>query len=115
MTTTPPTKPISIRLTPRERAELGRRAGSRSLSVYAREQLFAERARQGKPNKGELAQVLGRLGASGLAASLADLARAARIGALPVSEDTEAQLHTACADIAAMKAALMRALGIKER
>ena len=115
MTKTPPTKPISIRLTPKERTALERRAGKRSLSVYVRERMFSDDAHQTKPSKGELAQALGKLGASGLAASLTDLAQAARIGALPVSEETENQLQAACADIAAMKSTLMKVLGIKER
>lgn len=85
------------------------------MSAYVRERVFADDARRAKPGKGELAQVLGKMGASGLAAALAELAQAARIGALPVSEETESQLQAACADIAAMKSALMKALGIKER
>lgn len=112
---TPPTKPISIRLTPQERAELVRRAGGRSVSAYVRDQLFAHGAESRKPNRNELAQVLGKLGASGLAVSVNELARLAKLGALPVSEETEAQLRAACADLATIKSLLMRALGIKER
>ena len=115
MTKKAPTKPISIRLTPQERAELERRAGNRSVSAYVRELVFAARASSQKPHKGDLARVLGLLGASSLSSSVGELARLARFGALPVSDETEADLRTACADIAAMKAALMRALGIKER
>lgn len=115
MTDRTPTKPISIRLTPQERAELVRRAGGRSLSGYVRAQLFTRGAASRRTGKGELAQVLGKLGASGVASSVNELARLARLGALPVSDETEAELRIACADIAAIKSILMRALGIKER
>ncbi|MFN3224720.1 MAG: hypothetical protein ACE360_00525 [Hyphomicrobiales bacterium] len=115
MTKKTPTTPISIRLTPQERAELVRRAGSRSVSAYVRELVFAARAGAQKPRRSDLAQVLGLLGASDLSSSVGELARLAKLGALPVSEETETALQAACADIAAMKATLMRALGIKER
>jgi hypothetical protein len=115
MTDRTPTKPISIRLTPQERAELVRRAGGRSLSVYVRDCLFGGGADGGKPRASDVAQVLGKLGTSGLATSVGELARLAKLGALAVDDETEAQLRAACADISAMKAALMRALGIKER
>lgn len=115
MTDRTPTKPISIRLTPQERADLVRRAGGQSLSGYVRDQLFARGAASCKPNKNELAQVLGKLGSSGLSSSVNELARLARLGALPVSDETEAHLRAACTDIVAIKSALMCALGIKER
>lgn len=92
-----------------------RRAGGRSVSAYVREQLFARDAGARKPNRNELAQVLGKLGASGVAVSVNELARLAKLGALPVGDETEAPLHAACDDIAMIKSALMRALGIKER
>lgn len=92
-----------------------RHAGSRSVSGYVRDQLFARGAASRKPNKNELAQMLGKLGTSGLAVSVNELSRLARLGALPLSDETEAQLRAACADIAAIKSVLMRALGIKER
>lgn len=115
MTDRTPNKPISIRLTPQERAELVRRAGGRSVSAYVRDQLFARGVASGKPNQNELAQMLGKLGASGLAMSVNELARLAKLGALPVSDETETQLRAACADVAIIKSTLMRALGIKER
>lgn len=62
-----------------------------------------------------LAQVLALLGKTGLASNVAELAEAVRVGTLPVSEETETTLQAAYADIAAIKAAVMRALGIQER
>lgn len=119
---TPKTKPVSIRLTADERARLERRAGSLGLSTYIRNRLFNEAAETRLPrgkfpvkDQQALAQVLALLGKTGLASNVAELAKAVRIGTLPVSEETETALQAACADIAAIKAALMRALGIRER
>lgn len=53
------------------------------------------------------------LGQSGLASNLAQLARAANTGALLVDEETRAALNSACADVAAIRAALMQALGMR--
>ena len=62
-----------------------------------------------------LAQVLALLGQSRLASNINQLARAANSGALPVNPDTEAALTAASTDIAAIKALVMKALGIQER
>ncbi|MFQ6550670.1 hypothetical protein AADZ90_022265 [Aestuariibius sp. 2305UL40-4] len=56
--------------------------------------------------------MLAKLGESGLSESLSDLAAAARIGALPVDEDLEADLRAACAEIAALRVVLMQGLGV---
>ncbi len=122
---TPKTIPFSIRLTPAERADLERRAGKQALGDYIRERLFGTASRpnqiaiSAKPRavtaeREMLAAVLARLGQSDLARSMAALARSANIGALPVSPEIEATLGQACQHIAAMKSALMAALGIKE-
>ncbi len=58
-----------------------------------------------------LAQLLGALGKSRLASNLNQIAKAANIGALPVTEELEAELHTACAEIGEMRDTLMTALG----
>lgn len=120
MTKTPKTKPISIRLTDEERAMLERRAGNYALSAYIRLKLFDVQTSRSTTNKSPtkdkqaLAQVLALLGKSSLASSMADLAHGARLGTLLVSEETEASIKKACTDIATMKSALMRALGIQE-
>lgn len=119
------TKPFSIRLTPAERANLERRAGKQALGDFIRECLFGAAQRPGqtaprpKPravtgDRKALAQGLARLGRSDLARSLASLAESARLGTLPVTPETESAIARACRDIAAMKSALMDALGIKE-
>jgi hypothetical protein len=65
-------------------------------------------------DKEVIATVLARLGQSDLARSMAALAHSARLGTLPVSPEIEAAIGQACLHIAAMKSALMAALGIKE-
>lgn len=121
----PKTAPFSIRLTPGERADLERRAGKQALGDFIRERLFGSAHRpnhiasRAKPrtvtaDREAFATVLARLGQSDLARSLAALAHAVRIGALPVSPEIEAAIGQACRDIAAMKSALMTAIGIKE-
>jgi len=116
------TRPFSLRLTAQQRRALEARAGSLPLGQYIRGRLFSDDPRpepvrrHPRPVKDHkaLAEVLARLGASRLASNLNQLARAANVGALPVTPETEAALRQACADIAAMRAALMRALGFKE-
>jgi len=114
--------PISLRLSVDERAALERAAAGRTLSSYIRNRLFevgadVRRTRGRFPVKDQqaLAQALALLGKTGLAANVAELAQAVRMGTLPVSEETETALQAACTDIAAIKAAVMRALGIQER
>lgn len=114
----PPTSALSFRLTDAERSQLERLAGDLPLSAFIRSRIFdtpvrAIRTRVAKPDHRALGQVLGMLGQSGLASSLAQLARAANTGALLVDEETQDALNAACADIAAMRAALMQALGVR--
>ena len=115
---TPP--PFSIRFTEQERARLDREAGNHPLSVHIRKKLFGEDA---APRKGvqrrpgvddaALAKALAELGRSRLASNMNQIAKGAHMGALPVSNDLSAELARACADIAAMRRDLMKALGLK--
>ena len=124
MTQNPNTKsrPFSLRLTPEERSRLERQAGSRPLGEYIRSCLLggqqtkrrASRAQFPTKDRQAIAKVLALLGKSSLGASLAKFAESARIGALPVTEETELMLRRACADIAAIKSLIMKALGIQE-
>jgi len=116
-----PSSVLSLRLSQEERLCLEQEAGRMSLSAYARSRLFGEQTTPSRKSPRRvltdeklLAQSLGKLGQSGLVESLNVLADAVRLGALPVTPETESALHTACADIAAMKAMLMRALRIQE-
>ena len=112
-----PPPPFSLRLTAEERARLEREAGSLTLSAYVRERLFGEaparRRRTRKPVEDHiaLARVLAQLGQSSLASNVNQLARAVHVGTLPATPDTKAALDEACADVAAMRRDLMRALG----
>ncbi|MEO1190263.1 MAG: hypothetical protein AAFY02_00775 [Pseudomonadota bacterium] len=117
----PATKPFSLRLTAEERQELERRAAGMPVGTFARKVLLEsdQRARQRRgrfpvKDRQALAQVLARLGQSQLAQSLNDISRAAALGALPLTPETDALLAQAARDIAAIKALLMTALGIRE-
>ena len=110
--------PFSLRLSFDEKAALLDAANGVPLGAYIKAKLFGEelekvRRRNTNPvqDHQELGRILGSLGASRLSQNLNQLARAANRGALPVSPDVEAELKQACADIAAMRDALMRALG----
>ena len=121
----PIAKPFSIRLSEDERKMLLREAGKLSLASHIRQKLFGETVspRRGKrPSRKQqrpsmdralLAQVLAALGRSEVAHSLQDIANAARMGALPVTPELIGELHRTCAEIRAMRDALMQALGIK--
>jgi hypothetical protein len=114
--------PLSIRLSPAERADLEARAGDVPVSSYAKSLLFAVTARPARlsPRNPTLdhqiiGQLLGALGRAEIAPHLRELAEAARSGSLPLDEITTAQLHEACHDVALMRAELMRALGVGDR
>jgi hypothetical protein len=86
--------PFSLRLTFEERAMLETAAAGMPVGAYIREKLFgpdaSHRKTRGKaPVKDHqaLARVLGALGGSRLASNLNQLAKAAHMGALPVSAE----------------------------
>jgi|GEM_PF-5441079 len=109
--------PLSIRLTLTERAALERRAGGMGLSTFikslALEGLPSRARRASSADQKLLAQLLGQLGAGGLAASMRDLAAAADSGSLYVDDLVVRRLHDACDDIHAMHLHLLKALGMK--
>ncbi|MBL1419896.1 MAG: hypothetical protein COC24_005240 [Alphaproteobacteria bacterium] len=116
-------KPFSIRLTPEERAKLEQQAGNRSLGEYIRECLLGKQPAKSRAvrsqfptkDKQALATVLALLGKSAFSTSLSKLAHAVQIGALSVSEETEALIHNACIEISEIKTHIMKALGIQEK
>ena len=117
-----PARPFSLRLTREERAALEKAAEGMALGVYVRSLLFGDQAlprlsRQKTPIKDAdaLARVLGMLGSSDMASNLSTMAKAAKIGALPLTEETETDIRNACADIRFMREALLRALGLQDR
>ena len=114
--------PFSLRFTAEERAELDHRAGNKPLGQYIREKLFGEAAspravKRRKPgvDQASLSQALGLLGQSRLASNMNQIAKAANMGALPVTPDLLEELHQACADISAMRNALIACQGLKVR
>lgn len=117
--TAPKTKPISIRLTKNERQYLERRAGNRPLSQYVREKLLGTHAQKRKQSRRTtidheiLAQLLGTLGQSQLGPNMTQIARLAEKGALPFTPETENEIKQACFQIASMRVALIKALGLK--
>ena len=104
--------PLSVRLSPEKWARLRRDAKGQSLSSYVQDRLF--KGDDLRYDKKAVAQILGKLGQSSLASGFNALAEAARIGALPVTEETEAAINAACADVREIKSLLMAALRIKE-
>ena len=61
----------------------------------------------------QLAQILALLGQSNVFGALKEMLELARMGALPVTDETEDKINAACADIAAIKTMLIKALGLK--
>jgi hypothetical protein len=111
--------PLSIRFTDSEKAILTRKAGGMPLGTYIKGVVLAApdqapRMRRAPVRDSEaLGQVLARLGQSRVANNLNQLAKAANLGALPVTQGTEDDLREACAAILEMRALLLRALGIE--
>lgn len=113
--------PFSLRLTFEERAKLEKAANGVPLGAYIKAVLFEQGLkevcrRNTRPVKDHeaLAQVLGQLGRSRLSSNLNQLARAVNAGVLPVCTETEAEIVVSCAAVQAMRADLLKALGLDE-
>lgn len=111
--------PYSIRFTPEERAALDKLAGHEPWSRYIRRALFeggvsARRRTMHKPGVDDqaLVRALGTLGQSHLASNLNQLAKAANMGALPVTPELASELEEACHAVKTMRDALIEALGL---
>ena len=114
-------KPVSVRFTDAERAELERKAGDLTLSAYVRSRCVgdiaaAHRTRGKRPVKDyeALSQVLGMLGRSQLPNNVNQIAKAVNTGALSLPENTDAALRQAAFDIAYIRMTLIKALGLKD-
>lgn len=112
-------KPVSIRLTPEERAHLETAARGSSLSSYIRGCVFdagfrSSPVRMPRHDERVLAQILALLGQSEIASHLRELSGSAKNGTLPVSPEIEAALVTACGHVAEIRTLLMRGLGLLE-
>lgn len=106
--------PFSLRLSFAEKATLRDLAGDMPLGAYIKAVLHDAIANKRKiaprADPEALGRALGALGKSRLSQNVNQLAKAVNVGALPVTPETEAELAQACADIAAMREELMRAL-----
>ena len=116
--------PLSFRVNAKEKARIKSFADKRkqSVSQYVRAMALSGGNDPAHPPNQETdpafkiemaAKILGALGKSGALANLSTLADAAQAGALPVSEELEAELRDACALVLAIRNDLVRALGIK--
>jgi hypothetical protein len=110
--------PLSIRFTDTEKAILRQKAGSSPLGTFIKQRALGTdaggaRVRKYPVRDGEaLGHILGLLGQSRVANNLNQLAKAAHLGALPVSEETEADLRAACVEVATIRRLLLKALGV---
>ncbi|WIY52163.1 hypothetical protein O9Z70_11895 [Devosia sp. YIM 151766] len=110
--------PFSIRLSETDRARLAMEAAGAPLGAYIKAKLLdgmPERRKRRKvlaiEDKKALARALALLGRSDLLRSLQDMARAAEIGALALTPETEAELLAAIALVQEIRSALLVALG----
>ena len=114
------TTPFSMRLTRAQRRKLDEDAAPLPVGEYVRSRLFDNPTplkrtfRRPVQDEKALVQVLGALGRSRLSSNLNQLARAVHSGSLPVTPETEQAILNACAQINAMSAELVKALGLPE-
>ncbi|RJG52235.1 hypothetical protein D0Z70_20870 [Sphingobium terrigena] len=114
--------PLSLRLSRDERARLERDAAGMSLGAYIKWRLFdpdrpPPRTRGKAPVRDHilLSQLMALLGQSRLSSNVNQLAKAANSGSLPVTPETESELHHACRDLAEIRRMLVQALGLDAR
>lgn len=105
--------PFSLRLTAAEKATLTRRAKGQPLGGYIKGQLFEPK--HASITKTDAATMLAILRSSDLARNMACIAKAAEIGALPVTPDLTTELHDACADIRRMRVTLIQMQGMRPK
>lgn len=112
-----PSRPFSIRLSDVERRQLEREAGSQALGTYVRARLLAGSKRRSggcsAADSAALSFILGKLGRLQLASGLADLAMAAKAGALIITPELEREIRSACRDVHDVRAKLLEALGLR--
>jgi hypothetical protein len=103
-TNPPKTYPLSIRLSAAQRAFLEKKAGAQPLGEYIRAKAMDDTAY-------DTHQLLGELGRTKIAENLNSLSKSAKLGMLILTPEESAVLVQACADIAAIRQMLLRALG----
>ena len=110
--------PVTLRLTPEERAKLEELADGMTLSAYIRACVFAKETRRRKhrpknviADKKAAAEALALLGQSRIASNLNQLAYHANIGALAIEEAEKAQIAESYVYVMSIRTLLMQALG----
>lgn len=112
-------RPLSVRFSDAEKTRLAYLAAGKPLGQFIRERALdgqSEPRRVSKPvvkDADTLGRLLGLLGQSRLASNLNQLAKAANVGALPVTAELEADLRQACDEIFKMRGLLLSALGVQ--
>lgn len=113
---------LSVPLTPEQKRDLLCRAGTKPISRYARDVLFAandnpkpSRIRSRKSREHLAATALAQLGKSEVASSLREIARGVQLGIIVVTPETDAALREAVANVNAAARAALRALGVTGR
>jgi hypothetical protein len=111
--------PVSVRFSPEELERLKAEAGSRSLNGYIRYRLFGAAARtrrapsSARPDNAPLSRLLRNLGDWDLTWAVKELELAVDEGVIVLDVETSKAVRNACADVAAMRLELMRALGLR--
>lgn len=116
-----PAPRLTLRFTEDEMERLKSASSGITLSAYVRKCLFAKdasarKAPSRKPvvDQQAVARLLGELGRSGIAASLARLAQDSRSGCIVLDEPTAAEIRNACQQVQTMRDQLVAALGLME-
>ncbi|MFN3226809.1 MAG: hypothetical protein ACE360_11240 [Hyphomicrobiales bacterium] len=113
--------PVSIRFSVQELERLKAEAGARSLNGHIRHRLFgtATKTRRApssaRPDAALLSQLLRNLGEWDLTWALKELELTVDEGVIVLDIETCDAVRGACADIAAMRQELMRALGLRNQ
>lgn len=118
------TKPVSIRFTQEEIAELKRKAGERSLSNYVRSHLFSRTSDFENSNNSEsrlspqmrqklLAQILMRLGSLDTVHNVNELMQAIQTGLIDASPEFANTLASMAAELKTLRHDLLKALGLR--
>ncbi|MCV6575860.1 MAG: hypothetical protein OIF58_09010 [Cohaesibacter sp.] len=111
--------PFSLRLSKEERHQLESQAGAMPLASYIKSVVFSDDAPKYRKRRKAvdadqqlLAEILARLGSSRSASNLNQIAKHLNQGTLIVDPDREEDLHKAIAEVAWIRATLVRALRI---
>lgn len=110
--------PCCIRLSESERTRLADEAAGAPLGAYIKAKALGEPLRKRRTglsiqDREALAKTLALLGKSRLSSNLNQLAHAANIGSLPMTQETEEFLRECLRDVRNIRRLLMSALGMK--